>query len=179
MLNVYFNLLHDDEKNIHGFMPERSEKLSTGYDVRNAGPDILMRPFQKALIPLGFRAFIPEGWYFELYPRSSTFHKKSIHSLYGVIDESYSNYWFFACQYIPKMDEEFKIVERDNSIKFCPKYDFENYIKIEHGDRIAQIILRKRYDFCTKGISDEEFDKAVKNRGDKRGLGGFGSTGDK
>ena len=160
---VYFNILKDEEKKIFGFIPEKSEDLSTGYDVRNAGPDIELCPFQKALIPLGFRAYIPEGLYFELYPRSSTFHKKSIHSLYGVIDESYENYWYFACQYIPQY-KDFKAATKINTI-------------IAHGDRIAQIILRKRYDFNPKEISDEQFQKMVEERGAKRGLGGFGSTG--
>jgi len=145
MVDVHFNLVNDSEKNIHGYLPERVEKLSTGYDVRNAGPDIELVPFQKALIPLGFRAIIPEGWYFELYPRSSTFHKKSVHSLYGVIDE----------------------------------WDRNNLLKISNGDRIAQIILRKRFDFNVIASSDEEFDKMVSERGAKRGIGGFGSTGDK
>lgn len=177
MTDVYFNILNDDEKNIHGYMPEKSEKLSTGYDVRNAGPDIELVPFQKALIPLGFRSFIPEGWYFELYPRSSTFHKKSIHSLYGVIDESYERDWFFACQYIPEK-ARCKNLDTDGNIIWY-NYHSNDCLKIARGDRIAQIILRKRHDFSANNISDEDFEELIKGRGAKRGLGGFGSTGDK
>jgi len=175
MSDVHFNLVNDDDKNIHGYLPERSEELSTGYDVRNAGPDIELAPFQKALIPLGFRSVIPEGWFFELYPRSSSFHKKSIHSLYGVIDESYENQWYFACQYIPQ-----RAHMADDSGKInWHNYWSENVLKIERGERIAQIILRNRYSFNPKEVSDDAFDFLVKERGAKRGLGGFGSTGDK
>jgi len=167
MVDVHFNILNDDEKNIHGYLPEKSEELSTGYDVRNAGPSILLTPFKKVLIPLGFRAIIPENWYFELYPRSSTFHKKSLHSLYGVIDCSYENYWFFECQYIPE------------SYVCGANVFWGKDLTIPHGDRIAQIIFRQRFEFDSKNVSSEEFDKMVKERGAKRGLGGFGSTGDK
>jgi len=175
MVDIYFNILNDDEKNIYGYLPEKSEELSTGYDVRNAGPDIKLLPFQKALIPLGFRSLIPEGWYFELYPRSSTFHKKSVHSLYGVIDESYENYWYFSCQYIP---ERASYIGIDNNKVFHTHFQGKS-LEILHGDRIAQIILKKRYNFKPTDISDKDFDKMVKDRGAKRGLGGFGSTGDK
>lgn len=177
MVDVYFNVLNDDEKNINGYLPERCEDLSTGYDVRNAGPDIELVPFQKALIPLGFRAFIPEGWYFELYPRSSTFHKKSIHSLYGVIDESFENYWFFACQYIP----EIKLHRDDFGNLLWNHYisSSADSIQIAHGDRIAQIILRKRYSFDPFEVSNDDYLEVVKQRGAKRGIGGFGSTGEK
>jgi dUTPase len=174
---VYFNILNDENKNIYGFLPEKAENLSTGYDVRNAGPDIELYPFEKALIPLGFRSITPEGYYFELYPRSSTFHKKSIHSLYGVIDESYENYWYFSCQYIP--ESYFSEIFRKNKGEFaCVGWEFKP-IKIFHGDRIAQIILRKRHEMTPKEITNEEFEKVVKERGGKRGLGGFGSTGDR
>jgi dUTPase len=164
---VHFNLINDGE--IKGYLPEQAEELATGFDVRNAGPKLVLKPFQKAKIPLGFRAFIPEGWCFELRARSSTFTKKDLVSLYGTIDESYTGQWLFAAQYIPECSFTSNYLEG--------VVLFNTELVIEHGEKIAQIVLLPRYTFAVNSISDEKFLKLEANRGTQRGSGGFGSTG--
>ena len=160
-LQVKFELINDAEKKIHGYLPEKTTSLATGFDVRNAGENLVLKPFEYTKIPLGFRALIPSGFWFFLVPRSSTFGKKHMNSLMGVIDEDFEKQWFFAAQYIPKND-----------------FSEAQYLGIPHGDRIAQIILMPRYDFEVVNIDSCEFAQESMLTASKRGEG-FGSSGDK
>ena len=165
---VHFNVINDGD--IKGYLPEQAENLATGFDVRNAGPRLVLKPFQKAKIPLGFRAVIPDGWWFSLKARSSTFAKKDLVSLYGTIDESYEGQWLFAVQYIPIC--EFTENYLEGVVLFKDKE-----LVIEHGEKVAQIVLLPRYSFIASNISNEKFNDLVSRRGAARGSGGFGSTG--
>jgi len=185
-VNIKFCLINDDEKNIHGILPKQAEDLSTGYDVYNAGPDLTFYPKQYQLIPLGFKAFIPSYYWLFLAPRSSTHAKKNMHTLYGVIDCSYENVWYFSAQYLPQNEmRREKPVEqlaiKDNLIGYSygpNDYHPEvaNTLTIKHGEAVAQIIVMPRYEMQINEINEEEFAKLCKERGGKRGLGGFGST---
>src|SRR5271157_2299003 len=97
-------------RNEISFLPTRGTPKSTGWDVRAAlniwEKEIYIRPGEYVKIPLGFRAFCPEGWWFELRPRSSSFGKKNLHALYGVIDEDYEGQLLFAAQYLPELTFE-------------------------------------------------------------------------
>jgi len=144
------------------FFPKQGEPLATGWDVRAAQVDqkpITLRAGQYFKIPLGFRAFCPEGWWFKLEPRSSTFAKKKVHALCGIIDETYENELVFAGQYIPDLTE----MGHDLVINF--------------GDAIGQIIPFQRQPMIVQGVSNVEFDQLCALRNGKRGTGGFGSTG--
>ena len=158
-LQAKFDIINDSEKKIHGFLPERTTDFATGYDVKNAGENLVIKPFEYVKIPLGFRAILPEGFWFYLVPRSSTFAKKHLHCLNGIIDQDFESAWFFAGQYIPRND-----------------IASEPYLGIAHGDRIAQIILLPRYEFEAIAIDSSEFAKLSKERCSKRGEG-FGSSG--
>lgn len=160
---VYRFALREDLKNNKEFMPTRGEPKATGWDVRAAQSDkepIAFHPFMKYLIPLGFRALCPEGWWFELKPRSSTFGKKALHSLYGTIDETYEGELLFACQFIPS-----------DSLT-----DHANPLIINFGDAIGQIIPVRRQEMIVEEASNEEYDNFCKERNAQRGAGGFGST---
>ena len=146
---------------------EKQKKISYGtssygYDVRCADPNgIELKPFRYIKIPLGFRAFSPLGWWLRLVPRSSTLIKRRIHALYGVIDESYENEFYFIGQYIPD----------------C--YDITTNMPkmMGFGERIAQLIPVRREHMNCDLISVSEFAALSEERKANRGEGGFGSTG--
>lgn len=149
----------EDLSNNPEFLPTRAEGAATGWDVRAAlvgEAKIQIKPFEYFKIPLGIRAFCPPGWWFDLKPRSSTFAKKHIHALYGVIDETYDRELVFAGQYIPDVMPAFYSIE----IKF--------------GEAIGQIIPVFRQEMTVEDISNEEYLKLCNARGTTRG--GFGST---
>jgi len=152
------------------FMPSRATPHSTGWDVKAAMKDRLPLELefgQSVKIPLGFRTFCPSGWWYELKPRSSTFGKKSLHALYGTIDEDYEGELIFACQYIPSL--------RWNLFDGSPNFTSQS-LKIEFGEAIGQIIPVRRQDMLVEGISNEEYDNLCSNRKGMRSSGGFGST---
>jgi dUTPase len=142
----------------HKFHPQKATEKDTGWDVRSASKSITLRPGQYAKISLGFRMFSPAGWWMELRPRSSSFVKKQLHCLYGVIDEQYEAECIFACQYIPDLSA----LGKDLTISF--------------GDAIGQIIPVKRQDMKVEIISNEEYETLCEKRQGTRGAGGFGST---
>lgn len=139
------------------FLPTRAENKATGWDVRCA-EEVMLRPGQYAKIALGFRMFAPPGWWLELRPRSSSFAKKKLHCLYGVIDEAYEGQMVFACQYIPDISS------------------LGNDLKIEAGEAIGQLIPIKRQEMLVEKVSNEEYTKLTQQRQATRGTGGFGST---
>lgn len=142
------------------YFPKRGTEKATGWDVCAAPEEsIKLRAGQYAKIPLGFRVFAPEGWWLELRPRSSTFAKKQLHCLYGVIDEDYEGECLFACQYIPDISS----LGKD--------------IVIASGDVIGQLVPVKRQEMQIEMVSNEEYNVLCKERNTARGTGGFGSTG--
>lgn len=166
--------LREDLVNNKEFMPTRAEPMASGWDVKAAMKDrnpLSIKPFEYVKIPLGFRAICPEGYWYELKPRSSSFAKKKMHALYGTIDQNYESELVLACQYIP---DQPKIVSNMN---FCiNSYIQANELVIEFGEAIGQIIPVKRQEMIVSEMSNEEFDNSCKARGGLRGRGGFGST---
>jgi dUTP pyrophosphatase len=153
------------------FTPTRGDSHSTGWDVC-AAEDVVLHPTERALIPLGIKCFAPPGYWLELRPRSSTFGKKSLHALYGVIDESYEGELLFACQWIPSFHDEVYINDSDAIIDY-----FSHTIKIEKGERIGQLVPVKRQEMSVKVVPYDVFRTLCDARGLARGAGGFGSTG--
>ena len=178
----YFFALRDDLQNEKQFLPTRAEPKASGWDVRAAFNDrkaITIKPFQHVRIPLGIRSFCPDGWWYELKPRSSTFAKKNLHALYGTIDETYENELLFACQYIP----EIEIITYTQDGNYCE--DGSPYIQsdiesesliINFGDAIGQLIPKRRDEMEVVEASNEDYDALCKIRASVRGNGGFGST---
>jgi dUTPase len=160
-LPEYFFALREDLLENPEFLPTKGEGNATGWDVRCAAKDklpVVIRPFEYVKIPLGFRSLCPVGWWYELRTRSSIFAKKNIHSLYGVIDQDYSNELVFACQFIP--DRHYLGAD----------------VIINFGDAIGQLVPVKRQEMIVKPVSNDDFDKLVTDRNPDR-KGGFGSTG--
>lgn len=140
------------------FLPKRAHNTDTGWDVR-AAEKFILRAGQYAKIPLGFRVFSPDGWWLELRPRSSSFTKKQLHSLYGVVDQDYFGQCYYCAQHIP----DISAMGKD--------------LHIEVGDAIGQMIPVRRQEMTVERISNEEYEKLCKERNATRGEGGFGSTG--
>lgn len=106
-----------------------------------------LAPGEKALIPLGFRARLPEGYEAQVRPRSGTSLKTDlvIVNSPGTIDADFPDEWM-----VP--------VKNGGSAT----------LRVRHGERIAQMVL-SRYETLAfePGIVARSTDRA----------GGFGSTG--
>ena len=163
---VVLELLHDDAQ-----PPRRATEGSAGYDLfaylnartvecsdgvrrwaiaaeeREGDWRLPLSPGVMALIPLGFKARLPNGYEAQIRPRSGTAFKKGlgIPNAPGTVDSDFPDEW--------------RVIVRNTT---------EHPIEIMHGERIAQMVLQ-RYEvlpFVTGkvGVSTER-------------VGGFGSTG--
>jgi len=139
------------------FEPRKAHDDDTGWDVKCA-KSISIKAGQYAKIPLGIRVFAPTGWWLELRPRSSTFTKKQLHCLYGVIDNGFESEICFAAYYCPDISS----LGQD--------------LKINFGDAIGQLIPIKRQEMKVEIITNEDFETLCKERNATRGIGGFGSS---
>lgn len=138
------------------YLPSKGSERATGWDVRSTDR-LIIYSGEYVKIPLGFRMFAPPGWWAELRPRSSSFAKKHLHALYGVIDEDYEGQLIFACQFLPDSLEN-------------------STLEIMEGEAIGQIIPVRRQEMLVERVSNEEYEKLCQERNTSRGAGGFGST---
>ena len=90
---------------------------------------------------------IPEGYYGRIAPRSGLAHKNGIDVLAGVVDSSYRG--------------EIRVILYNT--------DKEETLQVRSGDRIAQMIVERHYNFEFVEVEDLSVTE--------RGEGGFGSTG--
>lgn len=165
--------LREDIKDQKQFLPFQAEPKASGYDVRAAIDKKILsiKPFEYVKIPLGFRALCPDGWWFELKPRSSSFAKKYLHCLYGTIDETYEGELVLACQYIPSVIDYI-----ENHPLSWNDYLSQSTLHINFGDAIGQIIPVRRQEMKVLELSNEELNSKYLNRNSVRGTGGFGSS---
>ena len=160
------------------FLPTRGTDRATGWDVRSAEA-VVIQPGYYAKIQLGFRALCPPGWWLELRPRSSSFAKKSLHALYGVIDEDYEGKMIFACHYLPELKIESELDEPYGSgykINGVISEYVGEPLSIQKGEAIGQLIPVRRQEMLVEQVSNEEYESLCKERSASRGAGGFGST---
>ena len=163
---VVIDLLHDDAK-----PPHRATEGSAGYDLfaylahrtvecsdgarrwsitaedAEGASRIVLSPGVMALIPLGFKARLPNGYEAQIRPRSGAAFKKGlgIPNAPGTVDSDFPDEW--------------RVIVRNTT---------DRPLEIAHGERIAQMVLH-RYEVLpfvegTVGVSTER-------------VGGFGSTG--
>lgn len=160
---ILFEPLHDGVTS-----PTRATTGAAGYDVRaylvgrsvrvwrngaevqqpaDANGAIALEPNEVALIPLGFRARLPDGYEAQVRLRSSIAFRRGLMlpNAPGTIDADYPDEWL--------------VMVRNVSAR---------RVTIEHGERIAQIILH-RYATLEWAVG------AVSRSTDRRG--GIGSTG--
>ena len=156
-------LLHDDAR-----APRRATEGSAGYDLcayvrtrsikcsdgqrawteESSADDVFeLAPGVTALVPLGFKARLPIGIEAQIRPRSGTTFKKglSIPNAPGTIDSDFPDEWMVLV-----------------------KNPTTTTIRIEHGERIAQMVLaRFEVLLIESGRVQVTTDR----------VGGFGSTG--
>lgn len=150
-------------------LPIKSTETDTGWDVRCANPDgVELRYGDYSIIPLGFRVFSPEGWWLKLVPRSSTFIKKNMNTLYGTIDEGYEGEVGFCVQFLSNRKGRSTYGNVDPWV--CDN------LYIPFGERIGQLIPVRREEMHVISVTNNEFDQLCVSRNTGRG-GGFGSTG--
>jgi dUTPase len=154
---------------VEDFLPTRAYDTDTGWDVRCAktiyhidiAEESYTNPagFKFIKIPLGLKVLAPEGWWLNLHPRSSTFIKKYLIGLVGVIDQTYEGSLYFCCK-VPE-----GIIFNSKEV-------------VNFGDKIGQLIPVKRQEMIVESPSQEEFERLCKERNAARKDGGLGSTGD-
>ena len=127
-------------------VPMRANPSDAGADLCSV-EDFILNPLERKAISTGISLEIPEGHYGRIAPRSGLAYKNGIDVLAGVVDSSYRG--------------EIKVILFNT--------DKENYFKINIGDRIAQLIIEKHFNFEFEIVEDLSYTQ--------RGEGGFGSTG--
>lgn len=146
-MNIKVKRIYEEAK-----LPTRGSEKAAAYDVYACLPDknapVTIMPHQTMLIGTGLRMAPPEGFYVGVYARSGLSSKEGLRpaNCVGVIDEDYRGEYLVA-------------VHNDSEVTRS----------VRHGDRIAQILLQKRYDMDFEEV--DELDTTG------RGVGGFGSTG--
>ena len=141
------------------YLPRKAHATDTGWDVK-AAETIELKPWEYTKISLGFRMFAPEGFWLELRPRSSTFIKKNLNCLYGVVDTGFEGKMMLCCS-------------------FQPTPDFISYndtLLIKAGEAIGQLIPVRRQEMKVEMVSNEEYESLCQKRNSTRGEGGFGSS---
>ena len=129
-------------------LPENAYAGDAGIDLR-ATEAMVLRPFERALIPTGLAMAIPEGYAGFVLPRSGSAIKQglSLVNSPGLIDSGYRG--------------EIKCI----AINLDPQND----ISIQVGDRVAQLVVMKVENLQLMQV--DELDVT------QRGEGGFGSSG--
>ena len=130
-------------------LPQYATSSSAGMDLRaNLDNPIVLKPFQRCLVPTGLYIALPEGFEAQIRPRSGLALKKGITLLNtpGTIDADYRG--------------EIGVIVINLSA--------EDFI-IEDGERIAQMVIA-RYE-------QAEWQEVEVLEDTERGAGGFGHTG--
>lgn len=110
---------------------------------------IAIQPGETKIVPTGLAIMPPEGWSCDIRGRSGM-NSKGKFAILGLVDSYYTGPW--------------GIVMYNGTDK---------EVAIQHHDKIAQFTVQRVYN--SQLVEVEEFDVS----GDKRGSGGFGSTGTK
>lgn len=133
-----------------GELPKYETTWASGLDVRAqlSGQTVIVKPFERVLVPTGLSVSIPEGYEIQARPRSGLAIKKGLTLLNtpGTIDADYRG--------------EIKIIIINLS---------NEPVEILDQDRIAQLVLCPVVQAHLEAVSNLEETS--------RGAGGFGSTG--
>jgi len=136
--------------------PTWAKEGDSGFDLRaylpNDEKEVILKPFERMLIPTGLYFELPIGYELQIRPRSGHSFKTGLMAILGTVDTGYRG--------------EVKVIMINLSNE--PQ-------KIEQGERVAQGVVASRisteFGKMIKLNSVEELTKT------ERGSGGFGSTG--
>jgi len=132
--------------NSNSRIPLKSSNEEAGYDLY-CYEDQFIKPMERCLVKTGVAMSIPNGYYGHISDRSGMALKKGAHCLGKIVDPSYRG--------------EIGVIILNT--------DMYETIKIQKGDRIAQMIFKK-YE-SVEFIQKDELDET------KRSDGGYGSSG--
>jgi dUTP pyrophosphatase len=140
-MNISIKLINENAK-----IPSKSSDDDAGYDLYCC-EDISIKPMERKLVKTGIAMSIPPGYYGHISDRSGIAFKKGGHCLGKIVDPSYRG--------------EIGVIILNT--------DMYETIKMQKGDRIAQMIFKKyeNVNFLTEIELDET----------QRGRGGYGSSG--
>lgn len=133
-------------------LPSKGSDKAAAYDVYacilNEKNEVIIEPHTTVKIGTGLSMTPPEGYFVGVYARSGLSSKEGLRpaNCVGVCDEDYTGEYIVA---LHNDSDETRVVK--------------------NGDRIAQLILQKRYDMDFVEVDELE--------ATERGTGGFGSTG--
>jgi dUTP pyrophosphatase len=130
-------------------LPAYATPGSAGMDIRaNLPSPITLEPLQRYLVPTGLYIELPQGYEGQMRPRSGLAIKQGLTCLNspGTIDSDYRG--------------ELKVVLVNLG---------HEAQRIEHGDRIAQLVINK--------VEQVGLVQVTELNGSLRGVGGFGHTG--
>jgi dUTP pyrophosphatase len=125
---------------------KRTNPTDAGMDIC-AAESYIIDPLERATVSTGVAIEIPEGYYARVAPRSGLASKHGIDVLAGVVDSGYRG--------------EIRVVLHNT--------DKDSHFHVLAGDRIAQIIIEKHYNF--------EIEEVESLSDSDRGSSGFGSSG--
>lgn len=141
-MNINIKITNENAK-----IPSKSSNDDAGYDLY-CYEDVTIKPMERKLIKTGIAMSIPSGYYGHISDRSGMAFKKGAHCLGKIVDPSYRG--------------EIGVIILNT--------DMYDTIKVQKGDRIAQMIFKK-YENVEFSI-EEQLDQT------SRGSGGYGSSGD-
>lgn len=142
--------------------PTKGSDGAAGYDLYSV-ERIVINPGERKLISIGLKMQIPKTYYGRIAPRSGLALKHGIDVMAGVIDSDYRNI-VGVILYNSAIIGSRLFDPDNNGLLFADN----NAFNINPGDRIAQIIFERHYDF--------EFEEGELSE-TKRGEGGFGHSG--
>jgi dUTP pyrophosphatase len=130
-------------------LPTYETALSAGMDIRaNLDQPVCLKPLERSLVPTGLFIELPAGFEAQIRPRSGLAAKNGITVLNspGTVDADYRG--------------EIKVILVNLS---------QQEFVVNHGDRIAQMVIAKHETVAWETVNELETTE--------RGVGGFGHTG--
>lgn len=165
MNTIQIKLLPNNTK-----VPVRANATDAGMDVF-ATEDILIKPMQTHILPLGFQMAIPEGYEATIRQRSGITSRTNLHIELGTIDSPYRGEVGAIVRNISMVSAHEESIYTLDKAPDQEQRTAPHSYQILKGDKIAQIVISP---IVTPSIQivDELNETA-------RGTNGFGSTGTK